>query len=131
MNQNNGHRNHTVALKATNDAVKEANKWQACVPFMLSDDHNELNFTSTDMFSMVHLHRHLKEFYFHPKHKPSDKLGWKVLLKDLQREGYKHGTRLVSLGSQNDRNKRITSCFRHTVLPSSAHTIQNGSLPLW
>ena len=117
MNQCSGNDDRDVALKASTNAANEANKWTDFVPFMLSNTHNDAKFKLIDMFSMVHLPPREKESHFHPKCKRSDESAWKTLLKDLQREGYKHVTRLVSLGSQRGDSKRLVAYLDAELTP--------------
>ena len=65
---NNGNNNPATAAaavaKAIADAANEASEWSACVPFLLSDGPNKLNFVRIGMFSMVYLQPHEKEICF-------------------------------------------------------------------
>ena len=101
QNPNKDH-NPSVIIQSITEAVKEANVWNACIPFLLSERPNDNNLKPIDIFSMVNLDPYEKELYFPPKYKPNDPSSWKLLLRDTQREGCKYGNRLVSIGSKDD-----------------------------
>ena len=74
MNPNNGNsNNHAATIKALTNASNEANTWSAFVPYLLSDNHNEINVTLIGIFSMVRLQTCKKELCFETKCKPSEK----------------------------------------------------------
>ena len=84
-NPNKGH-NTSVTMQEITEAVKEANKWTAHSPFLLSERPNDNTLKPIDVFSMVNLKPFEKELYFSSKHKPSDPTSWKLLLRAMQRK---------------------------------------------
>ena len=86
-NPNEGH-NPSVTMQAITEAVKEANKWTACSPFLLSERPNDNALKLIDIFSMVNLKPFEKELCFSSKHKPSDPTSWEFLLRAMQRESF-------------------------------------------
>ena len=119
--------NRNLALQAVSNAVDQANKWSAHVPFLLSKKPHDKNYTMIDLFSLVTVKRHEKQLFFQDKCKPSDKSSRNQLKKDLQRAFQKNGNRLCSNGSRDNGTKLTFNCFRHRIESQSSESSLNDA----
>ena len=75
MEQNDEISRRTDKLQAVKEAVNEANKWMASVPFLLTACPMTNTHSMIDIFSLVNIPPYEKSLYFHEKYKPSENKG--------------------------------------------------------
>ena len=94
-------------------------------PFLLSKEHDS-NPIKIDLFSIVTEPRLAITLYFPTEYKPSDEGGWKMLLRDMQRNALKQGEKLISY-STRDCEYYIT-CSRHKLHTTECVVAGNESV---
>ena len=94
-------------------------------PFLLSkeDDSNPIEI---DLFSIATEPRLAITLYFPPEYKPSDEGGWKILLRDMQRNALKQGEKLISYSARD--GEYYITCSRHKLRKTKCVIAGNKSV---
>ena len=127
MNQHNGNDDYAVTLKATSDAVNEANEWTAFVPFVLSKIPNYC--TNWHFFYGVFAAL-FERVMFSSQTQAIRRVCMENFIEGLAKRRMQTWTWLVSLGSQSGSSKLLAAYFTCRVNPPSVPKDPNTSVSM-